>query len=189
MSGERNKMSENHDDDWQLINAYLNGNQAAFNTLYERYRRPLYSYLNKMMPGQTALVDDIFQATWMKAIDSLDKYQDKQKFFAWLVCIGRNKAIDHFRKEKKRQTVDIDDVQLSEERSIPWQKIGNEELGEAISEAVAQLSEEQQEVFILRQQDVAFKDIAEIQGCSLNTVLGRMHYALNNLRKILREWR
>ena len=176
-------------DDMSLIRTYLQGNQDALAELQERYRRPLYSYLNKMLPGQSALVDDLFQSTWMKVVDKLNKYQDKQKFVSWLFRIAHNNAIDHFRKQKNRQSVDIDELQLEASSSlIPWQEISSGELGKAIEEAVDKLPDEQREVFLLRQENVAFKDIAEIQGCTLNTVLGRMHYAVNKLRTLLKDW-
>ncbi len=181
-------MADNERPDKELIDAYLAGNQGAFEALYERYRKPLYSYLNKMLPKQTATVDDIFQTTWIKAVDHLDRYHDRQTFFAWLVRIGRNTAIDHLRRSGKRQAVDIDEQQLAAGSGIPWQEIGVGELARAIETAVSQLPPEQLEVFAMRQNDVPFKDIADVQGCSLNTALGRMHYAVNKLRQILKDW-
>ena len=175
--------------DRDLIAQYLKGDSDAFATLYARYRRPLYGYLNKMLPGQTATVDDIFQQSWIKATNNLPKYKDKQTFFSWLARIAHNTAIDNFRRESNRQTVDLDDIQLAEEREIPWRNLSKTELGAAITEAVDQLPPDQREVFLLRQQDVPFKEIAVIQNCSLNTVLGRMHYAVNKLRQTLRDWR
>lgn len=175
--------------DRELIDAYLAGDQDAFATLYERYRRPLYSYLNKMLPGQTATVDDLFQQTWLKAINYLAKYQDQQTFFSWVARIAHNAAIDHFRRESQRPTIELDeDLQLPEESGIPWRKVGQTELAQAIEAAVAELPADQREVFILRQNDVPFKEIAVIQKSSLNTVLGRMHYAVTKLRQRLREW-
>lgn len=175
--------------DRDIITAHLAGDPQAFPTLYERYRRPLYSYLNKMMPGQTATVDDIFQQSWIKAVNNLPKYKDKQTFYSWLARIAHNTAIDHFRRESGRQTVDMEDYQFPEERNIPWRDLTNSELGQAIADAVDDLPADQREVFLLRQQDMPFKEIAKIQNCSLNTVLGRMHYAVNKLRQTLRDWR
>lgn len=174
--------------DHAIIQAYLDGDGDAFTLLYERYRRPLYSYLNKMLPGQSATVDDLFQQSWLKACNNLGKYKDKQTFFSWLARIAHNTAIDHFRREGQHQTVDMEDFDFPEMKDIPWRKLGNRELADAIEAAVAELPEDQREVFLLRQQDVPFKDIADLQNCSLNTVLGRMHYAVNKLRLKLREW-
>jgi RNA polymerase sigma-70 factor, ECF subfamily len=175
--------------DKQLIDAYLRGDQDAFTELYERYRRPLFRYLNQMMPGQTATVDDLFQKTWLKVVDGLGRYQDRQTFFAWLVRIGRNNAIDHFRQAAQRENVEIDETRLATDRPIPWRQLNSRELARAIEQAVGTLPPEQKEVFLMRQQDVPFKDIAEIQDCPLNTVLGRMHYAVTRLREILKDWR
>ena len=175
--------------DKDLIESYLQGDQNAFDVLYERYRRPLYSYLNKMLPAQNATVDDLYQKTWMKAVKNLGRYQDRQTFYAWLVRIAHNNAIDLFRKEQKRQSVDIEDIPLADKGGEPWKDMANSELAKAIQEAVEKLPDEQKEVFLLRQDKVAFKEIAEIQGCTLNTVLGRMHYAVNRLRVLLREWK
>ena len=87
------------EDDGVLIQAYLAGDVSAFDTLYARYKRPLYAYLNRMT-GNHALADDLFQQTWLRVIKKLEKYESKQKFFAWLTMIAHNLAIDHFRKEK-----------------------------------------------------------------------------------------
>jgi len=182
-------MSPDARTDKQLIAAYRRGDEEAFTELYQRYRRPLYQYLNQMLPGQTATVDDLFQRTWLKAIDGLGRYQDRQTFFAWLVRIGRNNAIDHFRQHTQRETVEIDEARLPSDRAIPWRQLDSRELARAIEQAVKELPSEQQEVFRLRQQNVPFKDIAVIQDCPLNTVLGRMHYAVTRLRVVLKDWR
>ena len=174
--------------DKELIELYLKNDENAFEVLYQRYRKPLYSYLNKMLPGQPALVDDLFQQTWMKVIKSLERYKDSQNFLAWCIRIGRNLSIDYFRKENKKSMVNYEDISLIEGGAGPLQSISESELGQAIGKAVATLPSDQQEVFVLRQQNLSFKEIAEIQNTSLNTTLGRMHYAVNKLRKILKDW-
>lgn len=181
-------MADSAQPDNQLIAAYLGGDQAAFATLYERYRRPLYSYLNRMMPGKAATVDDLYQKTWLKAIDHLERYEDRQTFFAWLCRIAHNTAIDQYRRDARQQMVPIDDVSLADEQDEPWQQLSEYELGEALQRAIEALPEEQREVVLLRRQGTPFKDIAELQACSLNTALGRMRYAINNLRQHLQEW-
>ncbi len=175
--------------DQELIEAFRRGDHEAFEILYSRYRRPLYHYLNQMMPGQTTMVDDLFQNTWIKAIDNLGKYQHRHSFFAWLVRIGHNMAVDHFRQASQRETVEVTEEQLASSRGIPWREIGTRELGKAIQGAIEQLPVEQKEVFMLRQNNVAFIEIAQLQNCSLNTALGRMHYAVNKLRQILQDWK
>lgn len=178
----------NEPSDQELIQAYLNGNQDGFAILYERYRKPLYGYLNKMLPGQHATVDDLYQQAWLKAIDNLAKYEHRQQFFAWLVRIAHNTAIDHFRRSRKHETVDLDEGEFAATGDAPYGRLTSAELAQAVAKAVGELPEEQREVFMLRQNNVSFKEIASLQDCSINTALGRMHYAVNKLRQILHDW-
>lgn len=177
--------------DEELIHAYLNGNCDSFNVLYERYKRPLYAYLNRMLENH-ALADDVFQQAWLRVIRKLGDYENKQKFFAWLTMIARNLAIDQFRKEKNSAELPLDDenIAVSEpvSHSEPWRNMHNRELAKALQNAADGLADEQKEVFLLRQEGLSFKEIAEVQNCSINTVLGRMQYAVRNLRKQLNEW-
>lgn len=174
--------------DKKLISKYLRNDNECFEILYQRYRRQLFSYLNKLLPGQNALVDDLFQQTWLKAINSFGRYQDKQTFLAWMVRIARNLSIDHFRKAQRRQADSLDGVDLPTIKFIPGSDLDHVELAEAISKAVQELPQDQREVFMLRQNDIPFKEIAEIQQTSLNTTLGRMHYAIQKLRLQLQGW-
>ena len=172
--------------DMDLIRAYLAGDQTAFTHLYERYRRPLYAYLNRLMPGAGA--DDLFQQTWIKAIDHLPRYEDRQTFLAWLCRIAHNAAIDHFRRARNQPTLSLDEHDIATDPQAPVAtRMASGELQQALQDAIAQLPPEQREVLLLRQQGVAFKEIAEIQDISINTVLGRMHYAVNRLRQHLRD--
>jgi RNA polymerase sigma-70 factor (ECF subfamily) len=177
--------------DIELIEKYLGGDSEAFDALYSRYRKQLYAYLNRLIPGQYALVDDIFQNTWVKVIRQLPKYHDKQRFIAWIMRIAHNLAIDHFRKFKNE--ILSDDTESSGLYAVsgdePWRNLDSAELMDAIGECVAKLKEEQREVFILRQDDLSFKEIAAVQSCSVNTALGRMQYAIRNLRKCLSHWK
>jgi len=177
--------------DIELIEKYLDGDSASFDLLYERYKKQLYAYLNRLLPGQHALADDVFQNTWVKVIRQLPKYKDSQKFIGWAMRIAHNLAIDHFRKSKHE--VLSDDTESSRLFSVignePWRKLDNAELAEAIGGCVSKLKEEQREVFILRQDDLSFKEISEIQSCSINTALGRMQYAIRNLRNCMAEWK
>ncbi len=174
--------------DKNLIQAYLDGDSSSFDSLYERYRRPLYAYLNKMLPGQSATVDDLFQKTWIKAINSLHRYQDRQTFHAWLVRIAHNAAVDHFRSEGKHQAVDISELRIASENAVePWSRLAEKEFNAALEQAISELPPDQREVLLLRRGGVPFKEIAATQKSSINTVLGRMHYAINKLRQLLRE--
>lgn len=183
---------ENKTADEQLIKGFLDGNCDDFNALYERYKRQLYSYLNRLLPGQAALADDIFQQTWIKVVNELPRYKNKEKFLAWIMRIAHNMAIDHFRKTKhESNSVPIEDKQdfIFEKNAEPWRELDRESLSKALNWALDQLSPELKEVFILRQEGIAFKDIAEMQKSSINTVLGRMQYALKNLQELLSEWK
>ena len=178
--------------DEELIKGYLTGNAEDFNVLYERYKRQLYSYLNRLLPGRHDLVDDLFQQTWLKAIDKLGSYQNRQKFTAWLMRIAHNLAMDHFRSVKSSgESASVDEMAdtLFKDDGEPWRDLDCEELGSALDFALQRLNPELREVFLLRQEDISFKEIAEIQGSSINTALSRMQYALRNLRKLLSEWR
>lgn len=182
---------ENRISDEELILAYMEGDSDSFTVLYERYKRPLYAYLNRML-GNRAHSDDVFQQTWIRVVKRLGDYESKQKFFAWLSMIARNLAIDQFRREKKSAELPLDDENLAVSEPVthtePWTRMHNRELAAALRKAADGLADEQKEVFLLRQEGLSFKEIAEVQNCSINTVLGRMQYAVKNLRKQLNEW-
>ena len=177
--------------DNKLIEIFLDDDLDAFNTLYERYRRQMYAYLNRVVPGQHALIDDIFQQTWIKVIHQLPKYRSENKFLAWIMRIAHNLAIDYFRKSKHEilQEDTEEKMLFSSKDDEPWRQLDSEELGELLEKCINKLPPEQREVFLLRQDELSFKEITEIQNCSINTVLGRMHYATQNLRHQLAEYR
>ena len=177
--------------DIELIERYLKHDSRAFEILYGRYRNQLYAYLNRLLPGQYALVDDIFQNTWIKVIRQLPKYKHSNRFIGWVMRIAHNLAIDHFRKSKNEFLSDDTEAStlFAASGSEPWRNLDNEELGEALENCILKLKEEQREVFILRQNELSFKEIAEIQSCSINTALGRMQYAVRNLRKCMAVWK
>ena len=163
----------------------------AFDALYARYRRRLYAYVNRVLPGQSAVADDVFQKTWLKALKQLGAYKHSERFLPWLTRIAHNLAVDHFRKGK-REVLSEDtegSALFADTEKEPWRNLDNRELGKAIEECVGKLKEEQREVFILRQDEISFKEIAVIQDCSINTALGRMQYALRNLRECMSDWK
>ena len=182
--------------DETLIAGYLAGNPEDFNTLYERYKRQLYAYLNKMLDGSAVAPDDIFQLTWIKAVDNLPNYEHKQLFLAWLIRIAHNIAVDHFRKAARSSETSLDasedgepGMDIADPGGEPWRKLHQEELAGILDSAVNGLAPELRTVFLLRRDDIPFKEIERIQNCSINTVLARMQYALKNLRKTLGEWK
>lgn len=183
-------------DDRILIREYLSGDTESFSILYARYRVLLYNYLNQLLNFDRVLADDLFQQTWIRALDNLSKYHDRQQFSAWLLRIAHNLVMDNYRRNKKFRQLDggsLDDENNHFEPAgkgmEPWRELSNTELGNAIREALEKLSPDLREVFLLRQEELSFKEIADIQKTSVNTVLGRMQYALKNLRKYLAEWK
>lgn len=180
-------MSDDSVSDGQLVAGCRNGDETAFDQLYQRYRLPLFSYLSKLLPGQSAVVDDLFQKTWIRVLDALPAYTERQRFVSWLFRIAHNLAMDHFRREGRAEMVDIEDSFVSD-GGLPWEDIDRKELLGALDQAIGRLSDVQREVVLLRQQRIPFREIADIQQVGINTVLGRMHYAVLNLRKAMREW-
>ncbi len=187
------KCSDNSDNiktlsDDELITAYLQGDDNAFEGLYERYKRQLYSYLNRLLGGQHALIDDVFQQTWVKIIDKLPTYCSQQRFVAWAFRIAHNLVMDYYRKAGRQGIVVGDEsLQNVEAENQPWSSMDRRELKEVIDRAMESLSPELREVFLLRQEQISFKEIADIQECSINTALGRMQYAMKRLQQQIQK--
>ena len=174
-------------EDSQLIEQCRNGGEAAFDILYHRYRLPLYAYLNHLMAHRRDLVDDLFQQTWIRASRNLAIYQERQKFFSWLCRIAHNLSMDFFRSRVSKETEEVPESVPSEEVA-PDKALFREELRQAVALSIEKLPREQASVVELRMQGVAFKDIAAQQGITLNTALGRMHYAVLRLKKLLADF-
>lgn len=194
--------------DAELILAYLNGSAGAFECLYKRYRRQLYAYLNQLLEQDQKSVDDVFQLTWLKVIDHLPRYKDQNTFLAFLLHVAHNAAMDNLRKNHRKAQYEVSvnsgDAESREkksgekgeeyilpgdERYMPGKDMENREMAIAVEKAVNTLKTELKEVFLLRMEDLSFKEIAKIQKCSINTVLARMQYAVKNLRLILKDWK
>ena len=172
-----------------LIKRFLHGDESAFEELYHRYRRQLYAFLNNLI-GAGAECDEVFEETWLKVIDRLPSYNDEGRFSAWLFRVGRNLFYDRLRRsrhEREHLSLDVDDPPpiAAPAGYDPGTRLELNEVEKLVNAAVAELPEELRETFLLRQQGVAFKEIAEIQQCSINTALSRMQYALRALRKSL----
>lgn len=181
-------MSQSSATDGQLIERCREGDNSAFDTLYERYRLQLFSYLNRLLPGQTAVVDDLYQETWIKILNNFEGYAHKERFLSWAFRIAHNVAIDHIRRSSRRESVLIDENIPAPEQA-PWEAMDREVLKQVVAEAIEELSGDQREVVLMRQRGIPFKEIAEIQQVSINTVLGRMHYAVKRLQNRLGEFR
>ena len=185
--------SEVEADDGALIAAFVRGDERAFEQLYGRYKRQLYGFLNNLIVDNPAEVDEVFEETWLRVLEKLPRYRDEGRFSAWLFRIGRNIFIDRIRKNRNAAAameLDAEEApQVAGPMSMePDQELELGEVGDVIAQAVERLPVEQREVFLLRQQELAFREIAVIQQCSINTVLGRMQYAIRSLRKIILEF-
>ncbi|MCK9164095.1 MAG: sigma-70 family RNA polymerase sigma factor [Bacteroidales bacterium] len=180
--------------DNELVAAYMNDDKQAFEVLLSRHKNKIYNYILSLVKDK-ALADDIFQDTHIKIVNTLKSgtYRDEGKYIQWVMRIAHNLVIDHFRKNQRFPTVrtdenfDIFDVLGNSEESIE-QKIIREQINSDVKKLIRQLPEEQRKVLIMRHySNMSFKDIAEKTDVSINTALGRMRYALINLRRMAEE--
>lgn len=182
------------DSDHDMLDRYRRGDLAALGDLVEQYRRPLFSFILKMTEGRED-AEEIFQEVWLRVIKHQQRYRAKS-FKSWLFRITHNLVID--RARKRRPIVDLQgraedgedvfETRVEDPGPRVDQGLAGRELGERIASAVRELPDEQREVFLMRMEaDLPFKEIARIQGTSINTALGRMHYALGKLRGLLKE--
>lgn len=180
--------------DQELVHLYIKGNEACLAQLLKRHKRSIFTAIYLLVKNR-ALAEDIFQETFIKIINTLrlGNYNEEGKFGPWAVRIGRNLAIDYIRKQKRNMVITDSEgndilsyIQIAEEsredKLIQYQTEQN------IKELVKRLPEEQRQVLIMRHWgDLSFKEIADQTGVSINTALGRMRYALNNLRKMMEQ--
>ena len=179
-------------EDGELIAQYRNGNEVAFDLLVDRYQSKVYTTIFLIVKDQE-IAEDLLQDVFVKVIQTLnsDKYNEEGKFQPWLMRIAHNLAIDHFRKAKRYPTIILEDgsnllnsMKFAED-SIEDVRVKEETL-EMIKRLIDELPEAQKEVLIMRHYlDMSFQEIADATGVSINTALGRMRYALINLRKQL----
>lgn len=181
--------------DESLVALYSKGNNQAFDVLLERYKDKIYSYIYFSVRNDE-LAEDIFQETFVKAIVTIQqgRYTENGKFAAWLTRIAHNLIIDLFRQEKNENVVSNDetevdlfnDMKLSDDNIET--RLVNEQVLRDVRRLVDFLPDNQREVVYMRfYQDLSFKEISEITGVSINTALGRMRYALLNLRRMAEE--
>lgn len=181
--------------DDMLVSQYSNGNSKAFDVLLSRYQDKLYSYISYVARNRE-LADDIFQETFLKAIVTLQKgnYSSTGKFGAWLTRIAHNLMIDCFRQERNENSISSDsvDYDILNDSNLADPTIEddmvNEQILSDVRHLVDMLPDNQREVVFMRYyQDLSFKEIADITGVSINTALGRMRYAIMNIRRIAAE--
>ena len=181
--------------DQNLVQAYIKGDHSAIEVLINRHRSKVYTYILLTIKNQQ-LAEDLFQETFIKVIQSLrsGKYKDNGKFLSWVIRIAHNLVIDHFRKEKQMNAISNDDSEVDLFNSKKLSDSNIEELiidGQIKSEIrnlINELPDDQREVVLLRHYGgLSFKEIADQTDVSINTALGRMRYALINLRKLIQE--
>lgn len=178
-----------------LVSLYLQGNNTAFDVLLNRHKDRLYNYIYFIVRSRE-LAEDLFQETFIKAIMTLQqgRYTNDGKFLAWITRIAHNLVIDQFRTERNENLVSNDesDVDLLNDAKLVEGNIENRMVNEQVLKDVRALIDElpdcQREVVFMRYyQDLSFKEIADITGVSINTALGRMRYAVLNMRRIAAE--
>ena len=181
--------------DYELIQRFIEGEQSCFGQIIHRHKNKVFAYISLYIRDQ-ALAEDIFQDTFMKVIQSVKtgKYQDNGKFISWVMRIAHNLIIDHFRRIKQMNTISNDEYEsdLFNSKKLAdstvEENIIKRQIQKDVRKMISQLPDDQREVVILRHYaDLSFKEIAEITDVSINTALGRMRYALINMRKIMQE--
>ena len=181
--------------DQVLLNHYLSGDRSAISQLIERHSRGVKDYIHMMVKDRD-VADDIFQETFIKAVRVIDegRYTDNGKFLSWILRIAHNQVIDHFRAQRQNKSVseseagyDVLGTLKLAERTVEDAMVC-EQIERDVRALVELLPAEQREVVMMRYfSGLSFKDIAEQTNVSINTALGRMRYALINLRRMIKE--
>jgi len=184
--------------DQELVSLYINGNEGALSIIVTRHRARIFSYIIVTIKDKT-LAEDFFQDTFIKVIKTLrsGRYNEEGKFLPWVMRIAHNLMIDYFRKSKRFRSVrgrtsdneelDIFNTIRNEELNIE-EFLVKDQVKNDVKELIERLPEEQKEVVKLRYYyDMSFKEISQFTDVSINTALGRMRYALINLRKVVDE--
>lgn len=181
--------------DHVLLNNYLLGDRAAISQLIDRHTHRVRDYI-RMMVKDNDVADDILQETFIKAVRVIDegRYADTGKFLSWILRIAHNQVIDHFRSQKNAKTVSESDAGYNmlgtlrfAERTVEDAMISSQ-IEEDVRRLIERLPAEQREVVVMRYYSgLSFQEIADQTDVSINTALGRMRYALINLRKMIKE--
>jgi RNA polymerase sigma-70 factor (ECF subfamily) len=181
--------------DSQLVSLYIEGNEEAFSELLTRHKSRIFTTIY-LIVKDSYVAEDLLQETFVKAIKTIKsgKYNEEGKFLPWVTRIAHNLAIDYFRKEKRYPTVVLEDgsrvfntMEFSED-SFESQQI-KKDTHAKLRKLVQELPDAQREVLIMRHyMEMSFQEIADATGVSINTALGRMRYALINLRKKMKQY-
>ncbi|HAD96781.1 MAG TPA: RNA polymerase subunit sigma-24 [Cryomorphaceae bacterium] len=180
--------------DATLVSSYIKGDEAALSILISRHQQRIYSFIYSKVYDRD-VTEDIFQDTFIKVIRTLKRggYNEEGKFLPWVMRISHNLVIDHFRKNKRMPKFDntgdfnifsvLGDPDLNAEK-----RIIKDQVEEDVRKLIEELPEDQRDVLVMRvYKDMSFKEIAERTDVSINTALGRMRYALINLRKLMEK--
>ncbi|MFY0673786.1 MAG: sigma-70 family RNA polymerase sigma factor [Bacteroidia bacterium] len=180
--------------DQELVSLYLSGQEKALAMLVNRHKDKMFTSIY-MLVRERSIAEDILQDAFVKIVSTLKsgKYNEEGKFIQWAMRIARNLVIDHFRKAKKMPTVNDSEgndvfsyINVQEENQEEF--VIRNEREQKVRRLVEELPPEQREVLVLRHYaELSFKEIADLTNVSINTALGRMRYALNNLRKLIEE--
>ena len=179
--------------DAQLAQAFSDGQEKALEVLIHRYKDKIYTSIY-MLVKDKYLAEDIFQDTFLKIIKTIKggRYSEQGKFLPWAIRVGHNLCMDHFRRSRQHVMVTLPDGQdisvLFGAGDMASDGIEKRQVHDSVRKMVEGLPEEQREVIVLRMYaDLSFKQISELTGVSINTALGRMRYALLNLRKMITD--
>ncbi len=180
--------------DSHLVQEFKNGNNKALEVLIWRYKEKIFSSIIFLVKDKY-LAEDLFQDTFIKIIDTIqnDTYTEEGKFLSYAIRVAHNICVDHFRKVKRVQVVNTGDNNdffeiFNATHDAADKNIIQVQTSGRVKQLLDLLPEDQREVIVLRHfADLSFKQIAEVTGCGLNTALGRMRYALTNIRRILEE--
>ena len=177
-----------------LVNHYIGGNEDALAILIKRHQSKIYGFIYSKVTDRD-IADDIFQDTFIKVIKTLksNAYNEEGKFLPWVMRISHNLIVDHFRRNKKmpmhRETEEFSIFSIMTDNSPNIEnRIITEQVESDLLRLIDELPDDQKEVLQMRiYQDLSFKEIADLTGVSINTALGRMRYALMNLRKVIEK--
>ncbi len=182
--------------DNELVSRFISGEDDAIEAIICRYKNKLFTYINLTVKNQH-LAEDIFQDTFVKVIKSLQegKYQDNGKLLSWIMRIAHNLIIDHFRREKQINMRSNDDFEMDifnspkySEATIEQELVNNQVMSD-VRKLIDQLPPDQKEIILLRHYGgLSFKEIADQTNVSINTALGRMRYAILNMRKMIEQY-
>ena len=175
-----------------LVKNYVAGDESALSLLISRHQSKIYGFIYSKISDRD-ITDDIFQDTFIKVIKTLksNAYNEEGKFLPWVMRIAHNLIIDHFRRNKKmpmfRETEEFSIFSIMTDNSMTIEnQMITDQVEKDLKKIIEELPQDQKEVLVMRiYQDLSFKEISELTGVSINTALGRMRYALMNLRKVI----